>query len=195
MVKPVATVHVIPNLPEPLTRLRELAYNLRWSWDHDTIGLFRRLDRDLWETTGHNPVWMLGLIDQTPPGSALRRPGVYGAVPPRLPRLRRLHERDRHLVRAASRQSRQAVHRLFFDGIRADRVPAKLLRRSRRPQRRPPQERQRSRHSAGRRRAALSGRLLPPVPERRRLPAGIVPDQRLFEPAGDAPDATRTASR
>ncbi len=64
MVKPVATVHVIPNLPEPLTRLRELAYNLRWSWDHDTIGLFRRLDRDLWETTGHNPVWMLGLIDQ-----------------------------------------------------------------------------------------------------------------------------------
>ncbi|MFN8449429.1 MAG: alpha-glucan family phosphorylase [Anaerolineae bacterium] len=65
MVKPVATVHVIPNLPEPLARLRELAYNLRWSWDHDTIGLFRRLDRDLWETTGHNPVWMLGLIDQS----------------------------------------------------------------------------------------------------------------------------------
>ena len=64
MVKPVATVHVVPNLPAPLTRLRELAYNLRWSWDHDSIGLFRRLDRDLWETTGHNPVWMLGLIDQ-----------------------------------------------------------------------------------------------------------------------------------
>ncbi len=64
MVKPVATVHVVPNLPEPLTRLRELAYNLRWSWDHDTIGLFRRLDRELWETTAHNPVWMLGLIDQ-----------------------------------------------------------------------------------------------------------------------------------
>ena len=64
MVKPVATVHVVPNLPAPLTRLRELAYNLRWSWDHDSIGLFRRMDRDLWETTGHNPVWMLGLIDQ-----------------------------------------------------------------------------------------------------------------------------------
>ena len=64
MVKPVATVQVVPNLPEPLTRLRELAYNVRWSWDHDMIGLFRRIDRDLWETTGHNPVWMLGLIDQ-----------------------------------------------------------------------------------------------------------------------------------
>lgn len=64
MVKPVATVHVVPNLPEPLARLKELAYNLRWSWDRDTMGLFRRMDRDLWETTGHNPVWMLGLIDQ-----------------------------------------------------------------------------------------------------------------------------------
>src|SRR5215207_7292783 len=64
MVKPVATVHVVPNLPEPLTRLKELAYNLRWSWDHDTIELFRRMDRDLWESTGHNPVWILGLINQ-----------------------------------------------------------------------------------------------------------------------------------
>ncbi len=65
MVKPIATVQVVPNLPEPLRRLRELAYNLRWSWDHDTINLFRRLDRDLWESTGHNPVWMLGLIEQS----------------------------------------------------------------------------------------------------------------------------------
>ncbi len=64
MVQPVATVQVVPNLPQPLARLRDLAYNLRWSWDHETIALFRRLDRDLWESTGHNPVWMLGLINQ-----------------------------------------------------------------------------------------------------------------------------------
>jgi starch phosphorylase len=44
--------------------LRELAYNLRWSWNHDTIALFRRLDSDLWESSGHNPVRMLALIDQ-----------------------------------------------------------------------------------------------------------------------------------
>jgi starch phosphorylase len=49
MVKPVATVDVIPNLPPSLERLRDLAYNLRWSWDHETIALFRRLDRDLWD--------------------------------------------------------------------------------------------------------------------------------------------------
>ena len=62
--RPVRTFHVIPSLPAPLAGLRELAYNLRWSWDHDTIELFRRLDSDLWETSGHNPVRMLGLIDQ-----------------------------------------------------------------------------------------------------------------------------------
>jgi starch phosphorylase len=64
MVKPVATVDVIPNLPPSLERLRELANNLRWTWDHETIALFRRLDRDLWEQTGSNPAWMLGLISQ-----------------------------------------------------------------------------------------------------------------------------------
>ncbi len=64
MVKPVATVEVIPNLPPSLERLRDLAYNLRWSWDHETIALFRRLDRDLWTQTERNPVAMLGLISQ-----------------------------------------------------------------------------------------------------------------------------------
>jgi len=62
MIKPVARINVIPNLPEPLRRLPELAYNLRWAWDHHLLSLFRRLDRDLWESTGHNPVLMLGSI-------------------------------------------------------------------------------------------------------------------------------------
>ncbi|MFQ6059490.1 MAG: glycosyltransferase family 1 protein, partial [Anaerolineae bacterium] len=71
--KPIRTFTVIPSLPAPLERLRDLAYNLRWAWNHDTIELFRRLDSDpstgasgqsLWEITGHNPVLMLGTIDQ-----------------------------------------------------------------------------------------------------------------------------------
>jgi starch phosphorylase len=64
MVKPIATISVVPNLPEPLQRLQELAYNLRWAWDHETVALFRRLDRDLWEETYHNPVRLLGSISQ-----------------------------------------------------------------------------------------------------------------------------------
>ena len=66
MIKPVATVSVTPNLPPRLEHLRDLAYNLRWSWHADTIALFRRLSPHLWTSTGHNPVLMLG---QTRPGS------------------------------------------------------------------------------------------------------------------------------
>ena len=56
--------HVVPALPDSLNRLRELAFNIQWAWNHDTIELFRRLDRELWETSGHNPVRMLGTISQ-----------------------------------------------------------------------------------------------------------------------------------
>jgi glycogen phosphorylase len=64
MVKPVTTIRVVPSLPEPLARLRDIAYNLRWAWDHESVHLFRRLDFDLWVSTGRNPVSMLGMIDQ-----------------------------------------------------------------------------------------------------------------------------------
>lgn len=62
--KPIHTFTVVPSLPPELECLRELAYNLRWSWDHESIQLFRRLDRSLWEETNHNPVLMLGTIRQ-----------------------------------------------------------------------------------------------------------------------------------
>jgi len=62
--KAIRTFTVVPSLPPELECLRELAYNLRWSWDHETINLFRRLDRSLWEETNHNPVLMLGTIRQ-----------------------------------------------------------------------------------------------------------------------------------
>jgi starch phosphorylase len=62
--KPAQIFTVVPSLPPSLERLRLLAYNLRWAWDHGTIELFRRLDSDLWESTGHNPVLMLGTISQ-----------------------------------------------------------------------------------------------------------------------------------
>ncbi|MCY4147055.1 MAG: alpha-glucan family phosphorylase, partial [Chloroflexi bacterium] len=64
MVQPVARVTVAPKLPPQLSRLRELTYNLRWAWDHEAISLFRRLDPELWEATGHNPEWMLGRLSQ-----------------------------------------------------------------------------------------------------------------------------------
>jgi glycogen phosphorylase len=55
---------ISPSLPPRLRCLNDLSLNLRWSWDHPTIELFRSLDSGLWEETGHNPRLMLGRIDQ-----------------------------------------------------------------------------------------------------------------------------------
>jgi starch phosphorylase len=63
--KPVGTFKVRPSLPQALQPLLRIAYNLRWSWDAGAVQLFLRLDRDLWETTGHNPVLLLGSVDQS----------------------------------------------------------------------------------------------------------------------------------
>jgi starch phosphorylase len=62
--KPIRTFAVVPSLPPQLDRLRAVAHNLRWSWNAEARSLFRRLDDDLWERSGHNPVRMLGVIDQ-----------------------------------------------------------------------------------------------------------------------------------
>ncbi|MBW3577143.1 MAG: alpha-glucan family phosphorylase [Actinobacteria bacterium] len=62
--RPIRTFTVVPALPESLERLRELAYNLRWAWDHDTVHLFRRIDPALWEACGRNPVKFLATVEQ-----------------------------------------------------------------------------------------------------------------------------------
>ena len=78
--KPIHTFTVVPALPDKLQRLREMAYNILWSWDHETIDLFRRLDSDLWEESGHNPVLMLGTIAQDRLGKAARDDGFLAQL-------------------------------------------------------------------------------------------------------------------
>lgn len=61
------TVHrytVRPVLPESISGLRDVAYNLHWTWNYDALRLFQRLDADLWEETQHNPVRLLSEISQ-----------------------------------------------------------------------------------------------------------------------------------
>jgi starch phosphorylase len=62
--QPIRTFNVSPQLPPQLEPLRKLAYNLHWDWNFETKELFRRLDRDLWDSTRHNPALMLGTISQ-----------------------------------------------------------------------------------------------------------------------------------
>lgn len=48
-----------PGLPQRIGRLKELAYNLWWSWHPGARKLFEAVDRPLWKSTHHNPVAML----------------------------------------------------------------------------------------------------------------------------------------
>ena len=47
------------DLPKRLSRLGELAYNLWWTWQPEAARVFGRLDNDLWERLGHNPIRLL----------------------------------------------------------------------------------------------------------------------------------------
>ncbi|UCE06507.1 MAG: alpha-glucan family phosphorylase [bacterium] len=62
--EPLRTFTIIPTLPQKLESLKKIIYNLHWTWNHEAIDLFRRIDRDLWEETDHNPVKMLGQVRQ-----------------------------------------------------------------------------------------------------------------------------------
>jgi starch phosphorylase len=62
--RPLRTFTVLPSLPDELAPLLRIAYDVHWAWNHDAIDLFRRLDGDLWESAGHNPVRLLGSISQ-----------------------------------------------------------------------------------------------------------------------------------
>jgi len=69
------------HLPERISRLNELAYDLWWSWTTDARNVFRRLDYPLWRLTAHNPVKMLQLI------SPEKSEGVWGFSPEPQPEL------------------------------------------------------------------------------------------------------------
>ena len=55
-------VVVKSNIPEELLKLEELAHNMWWAWNHSARSLFSRLDPQLYEECGQNPVLMLERI-------------------------------------------------------------------------------------------------------------------------------------
>src|SRR5438067_1730060 len=59
------TYNVTPILPAPLEPLREMSFNLWWTWEPAARRLFRQLDPELWNRTNHNPVRMLQLSRQS----------------------------------------------------------------------------------------------------------------------------------
>ncbi len=57
-------ITIEPNLPSKLLPLLDIAYNLWWTWTPDAIYLFEDMDRECWERVNHNPVALLGTIEQ-----------------------------------------------------------------------------------------------------------------------------------
>src|SRR4051812_43871753 len=59
------TYNVTPILPATLEPLREMSFNLWWTWEPAARRLFWQLDPELWDRTNHNPVRMLQLSRQS----------------------------------------------------------------------------------------------------------------------------------
>src|ERR1041384_516817 len=59
------TYNVTPILPAALEPLREMSFNLWWTWEPAARRLFRHLDPELWNRTNHNPVRLLQLSRQS----------------------------------------------------------------------------------------------------------------------------------
>lgn len=62
--RPIRTFTVLPRLPERLSSLSQLAYNLWWCWNADAVALFRRIDPELFHKLDHSPIRLLGGIQQ-----------------------------------------------------------------------------------------------------------------------------------
>ncbi len=60
--KDVMVYTVVPNLPDRLQPLMEMARNVWFGWNREAIDLFRSVDQNLWEETNHNPMAILGRL-------------------------------------------------------------------------------------------------------------------------------------
>ena len=58
------TFTVVPKLPPRLQPLMDISNNIWWCWDPGAVGLFFRIDRDLWTDTNQNPRELLGAVSQ-----------------------------------------------------------------------------------------------------------------------------------
>ncbi|MEF3281018.1 MAG: alpha-glucan family phosphorylase [Elusimicrobiota bacterium] len=56
------SLNVIPDLPENLKPLEELATNMWFTWNWEAIMMFVSIDEDLWHKSHRNPKWVLGTL-------------------------------------------------------------------------------------------------------------------------------------
>jgi len=60
--------------------LKEIAFNLYWSWNKDAVELFNEINPDFWNWSGHNPVKFLNEINQSYLLNTIDRKNLGGKI-------------------------------------------------------------------------------------------------------------------
>ena len=125
---------VRPVLPEALAPLGELAQNLRWSWHPETQEVFREVDPTLWESTGRDPVKLLGAVGRARFEELAADEGFLGRLGAVRADLAAYLSEDRWYQRGwRVERGRPRRDRLLLAGVRHHRGAAAVLRRARHP--------------------------------------------------------------
>ena len=56
---------IVPKLPDRIRGIHEIAENLWWCWNTESLKLFKKIDKELWERVEKNPIKFLKQISQT----------------------------------------------------------------------------------------------------------------------------------
>ena len=184
------TYNVIPTLPAALEPLREMVFNLWWTWEPSARRLFRHLDPELWNRTNHNPVRMLQLSRQARLVEVAQDKSFLRELKEVHDAFRHYLARERHLRKNRPGQRDREAGRLFFRRVRLSRIDSELLRRPRHSRRRSLQVGQRSRSEFRRDRIALPARLLQTADRQGRRPARRQPEPE-FSSSADPGSAER----
>lgn len=91
--KEITLYTVVPQIPERLKPLEEMARNIWFCWNIEAIDLFRSIDSNLWEETRHNPIAMLGRLGRERLEELLDDEGF-------LLEMDRIHQEIRHYCKA-----------------------------------------------------------------------------------------------
>ncbi len=185
---------VEPRLPEALAPAQEIAYNLWWTWNPIAIDLFRRMDDELWERSRHNPVLLFSMLPATRLEELSQDRSFVEFMKDVHSDFRAYMDGDTWYSNQYGRPEKPSIVyfsmefglteclRLYSGGLGV--LAGDHLKSAR--------DLGLPLVGVG---SALPEGLLPPVPQRRRLAAGALPDQRLLRPAGRAACSTPTASR
>ncbi len=76
----IRSFYISPNIPEPLMPLREIAYNLWFSWNWEAVEAFMRLGGPFWTKSYQNPARLMGMVPQERYDSMVRDESFVATV-------------------------------------------------------------------------------------------------------------------